>query len=98
MTTQHIPTLAEALRIHRSPWGPADNKTKVFYQLVIAFYHPTFRFHLPRISRSGWGTCIGDNAEVEKLEFLGDEAIGDSVGDIVTQLRPDGSPHIYTVR
>lgn len=98
MATRHPPTLSEALRMHRSPWNPTDHKTNVFYQLVKAFYNPTFRFHLPRISQSGLRTCIDDIAEVEKLEFLGDGAIGDSVGDIVTQLRPNGSPHIYTVR
>lgn len=98
MATRHPPTLSEALKIHRSPWNPTDHKTNVFYQLVKAFYSPSFRFHLPRISQSGLHTCINDIAEVEKLEFLGDGAIGDSVGDIVTQLRPNGSPHIYTVR
>jgi hypothetical protein len=92
------PNLSEALRTHPPPFRPGGDQHIIFVELVGMIYHPSFRFQLPRISEAAWDTACGSIAEAERLEFLGDGAIGDAVGDIVVKLHPTGTPHMYSVR
>ncbi|KAF5356186.1 hypothetical protein D9756_004132 [Leucocoprinus leucothites] len=91
-----IPFEYQALEAHPPPFRSNDRRNSIFHQLVKTMYRDNFHLKLPYISDSGWDTCIGNIHETEKLEFLGDGAIGDAVGDIVVNLRPNGTPHEYT--
>lgn len=88
---------AAALQRFPSPFRINSACAKVFNQLVRMFLHSSFRFRLPWISEVGWNTIRGNIPESERLEFLGDLAIGDKIGNLLYFMHPTGTPGDYTV-
>ena len=68
--------------------------------VIEAIRKPDFDAALPPLSDATWARLLAGSAddERERLEFLGDALMYATVGTLLYQQIPRGSPHLYTVR
>ena len=65
-----------------------------------AIHKSSFDVSLPPLSDATWAKLLGDSARLERdrLEFVGDALMYATIGTVLYQQIPNGTPHMYTVR
>jgi len=72
----------------------------IYDAVIAAIRRPEFDAALPPLSDATWAKLLAGSAhmERERLEFLGDALMYATIGTILYDQIPKGSPHLYTVR
>lgn len=82
-----------------APPDPRPNHPRRSVQRsTISFIHDNnYKFTLPVLTTAQWNTIFENDAERERLEFIGDSIMNEAVAGLLVQNWPKASPHFYSV-